>query len=107
MALSEFRYNKKRKHYAYLFKATGAKRKNLLITSKECVLKHKRGKIRKVMDNIPLVHHPNSEKQGSFFVIPRVYTDEKSSFEETIYRWNWNINDKRKIKRIKKGCRTR
>ena len=106
MSRSEFRWNKKRKHYAYLFKDTGIKRKNMLITSKECVIKHKRGKIKKVMDNIPLTHHPNSEKQGDFFVIPKVYVDEENSFEETIYQWKWDINDKRKIKRIKKGRRT-
>ena len=107
MARSEFRWNKKRKHYAYLFKDIGTKRKNLLITSKECVIKHKRGKIRKAIDNIPLAHHPNIRKQGDFFVIPKVYVDEESSFEETIYPWKWNVNDKRKIKRIKKRRRTR
>ena len=34
MSLSEFRFNKKRKHYAYLFKQIGLFRKNILFTSK-------------------------------------------------------------------------
>ena len=42
MSLSEFRFNKKRKHYAYLFKDIGTKKLNLLITSKPVVLKKKK-----------------------------------------------------------------
>ena len=33
MSRSEFKWNKKRKHYAYLFKDIGDKRKNLLLHS--------------------------------------------------------------------------
>ena len=51
MSISEFRYNKKRKHYAYLFKTIGLKRKNILITSKPFVIKHKNGR----SDMLPLL----------------------------------------------------
>ena len=59
---SEFRWNKKRKHYAYIFKDKGHERKNMLITSKSVVLKHKNGRNKVVLINIALFHHPNSEK---------------------------------------------
>ena len=41
MSLSEFRWNKRRKHYAYLFKKVGTKRFNILISSKALVVKKK------------------------------------------------------------------
>ena len=41
MARSEFRWNKKRKHYAYLHKDRGSKRKNILITSKPIMIEKK------------------------------------------------------------------
>ncbi len=37
MSRSEFRWNKKRKHYAYLHKDIGKKRKNILLTSKSSI----------------------------------------------------------------------
>ena len=99
MSRSEFRWNKKRKHYAYLHKDIGSKRKNILITSKP-VIKNKTGK--KLLRNVPLSHHPNPEKSGQFFVVPRNYLDEQDSFESKNYEWNWAKDDKRVIKRIKK-----
>lgn len=100
MARSEFRWNKKRKHYAYLHKDIGSKRKNILITSKP-IIKNRTGK--KLVINIPLCHHPNRFKDGNFYVIPRNYVDELISFDDKIYQWKWHKNDKRKIKRIKKN----
>ena len=38
MSISEFRYNKKRRHYAYIFKKIGAARKNILISSKPLMI---------------------------------------------------------------------
>ena len=66
MSRSEFRYNKKRKHYAYLHKDKDSKRMNILITSKRFVKKRKHGKEKIVLVNIPLVHHPNPDKDGQF-----------------------------------------
>ena len=37
MSRNEFRWNKKRKHYAYLHKDIGTKRINILISSKPIV----------------------------------------------------------------------
>lgn len=34
MSLSEFRYNKRRKHYSYIYGQKGDYRKNLLLSSK-------------------------------------------------------------------------
>ncbi len=111
MSLSEFRWNKKRKHYAYLFKKKGSYIKNLLIHSdpskkdgwnkeKEIIFKKK---------HIRLFRHPNHKKSGSlqYYVEMRIYNDLENSFEKRIYIWEWDINDKRKIKRLKKGRRTR
>ena len=49
LARSEFRLNKKRKHYSYLHKDIGSKRLNILITSKPVVVKHlDDGKVKRV-----------------------------------------------------------
>lgn len=102
MSRSEFRYNKRRKHYAYSHKKRGSKEENILLTSKPFVKKKKKGKERIVLKNVPLYHHPNPNKEGQFYVIPRNYIDELSDFGSKTYNWSWNRNDKRKIKRIKK-----
>ena len=103
MSRSEFRWNKKRKHYAYLFKDKGDFCINILITSKPHVIKHKNGKVRIILRNVKLIRHPNKNKSGVFYVIPKNYLDEFKSFDERIYNWSWDKNDKRKIKRIKKN----
>lgn len=102
MTLSKFKWNKKRKHYAYCHKKRGAKEENILITSKPFVKKRKRGREKVVLRNIPLHHHPNPDKEGQFYVIPRNYLDDSSSFEDKVYNWKWQSHDKRKIKHIKK-----
>ena len=99
MSRSEFRWNKKRKHYAYLHKDIGSKRKNLLITSKPIMKKGNNDEIK----TVSLYHHPNSNKDGTFYVVPRNYLDEEKSFDNKTYPWSWHKNDKRKIKRLKKG----
>ena len=110
MSRSEFRWNKKRKHYVYLHKDIGDFCKNILITSNPKVIKRKNGKIKVVFNNVKLYAHPNPNKKGSednpnneFYVIPKNYIDNISSFGSHVYDdWEFNINDKRKIKRIKK-----
>ena len=111
MSRSEFRWNKKRKHYAYLFKDNGKLIKNLLLHSnpntkykltkaqqKEFTKKHTR-----------LYRHPNPNKPISeiYYVENRIYIDVLGSFDRRVYQWKWHKNDKRKIKRLKKGRRTR
>ena len=112
MSRSEFRWNKKRKHYAYLFKDLGEYRKNILLHSDPCgrigwnVIKQKQFD----KSHIKLYRHPNPNKPPykSYYVERRIYVDHKDSFNMIIYKkWRWNKNDKRKIKRLKKGHRTR
>ena len=99
MARSEFRWNKKRKHYSYIHKDDGSKRINIIVSSKPYV--KRKGK--NVIRNVPLYRHPNIKREGQFYVVPRNYADLKDSFDNRIYDWKWDKNDKRKIKRIKKN----
>lgn len=107
MSLSEFRFNKKRKHYAYLFKKLGKKRKNILITTKPNILKHKKNNTKVILVNVPLYKHPNPNKDkilDKFYLIPKVYIDDFNSFSRNEYKtWKFNINDKKKVKNIKKS----
>ena len=97
MSRSEFRYNKKRKHYAYLFKDLGSGRQNIILTSKP--IRYHHSKARK---NVRLYAHPNPNSQKQVYLIPIVYHDDVSSFEEKKSNWKFHPNDKRKVKRIKK-----
>lgn len=97
MSRSEFRYNKKRKHYAYLFKDLGELRKNILLTTKSIRIAH--GKRKK---NILLFKSPNNNENMVTYVIPYVYIDHLSCFDSRVLLWVFDRNDKRKIKRIKK-----
>ena len=54
------------------------------------------------MNNVLLTRHPNIAKKGVYYVIPKNYIDENISFDKKVYLWNWDKNDKRKIKRLKK-----
>jgi|GEM_PF-3187925 len=103
MAISEFRYNKKRKHYAYIYKQSKSKRRNILISSKPTMTRTKKKGVKTTTKNIPLYHRPNKNKDGQFYLIPETYNDEARSFGDKVHDWNWDRNDKRKVKRIKKG----
>ena len=95
MSRSEFRYNKKRKHYSYLFKDIGSYRKNIVITSKAIRKFHGKNK-----RNIKLYKHPNPNENVDAYVIPRIYVDDNSSFDSKTLKWKFDKNDKRKIKRL-------
>ena len=97
MSTSEFRYNKKRKHYAYLFKTVGSRRLNIIISSKPFRKEHKR-----IKKNVSLSKHPNPNSNKKAFIIPIVYKDEIISFDSRVLKWVFHRNDKRKIKRLKK-----
>ena len=98
MSRSEFRYNKRRKHYSYLLKDVGSRRKNIILTSKSVRYFHS-----KVKKNIKLYQHPNPNSSKQAYLIPIIYNDEFSSFEDKKLNWKFHPNDKRKVKRIKKG----
>ena len=97
MAISEFRYNKRRKHYSYIFKKVGHKYKNMLFTSKPNRKDHLSTK-----KNISLYRHPNPDSAKQIYVIPIIYYDDLNSFDSKKLNWMFDKNDKRKIKRIKK-----
>ena len=96
MSISEFRYNKKRKHYAYLFKTIGMYRRNILLSTKP--IRIWRGKIK---NNIKLFKHPNAKSNKVVYVIPIIYVDNINNFYPQILKWKFDKNDKRIIKRIK------
>ena len=97
MSRSEFRWNKKRKHYAYLFKDCGKQVFSIVISTKPYRMMHGKAKA-----NIKLVRHPNPNCLKTAYLIPYVYVDELLSFFDKVYRWNFDKNDKRKVKRIKR-----
>ena len=97
MSRSEFRYNKKRKHYAYLFKDVGSRRKNIVLSSKPFRIEQKRKK-----RNIRLFKNPNPLKSDCSYLIPKIYVDNSESFDEIKIHWCFHPNDKRKVKRIRK-----
>lgn len=108
MSRSEFRYNKRRKHYAYLFRDYKSKVFNILISSKPIMIEKKNKRANRITINVPLYHHPSKSKSGDYFVIPIIFRDSINSFDTNIYKkWVWDINDKRKIKRIKRKSRLR
>ena len=97
MTRSEFRWNKRRKHYAYLFKDVGQKRKNIVLSSKPT--RKWKGKTKM---NIKLYRHPNIKNKMDVYIIPVIYIDGIEVFGEKQLDWNFDVNDKRTIKRIKK-----
>lgn len=106
MSRSEFRWNKKRKHFAYIFKDFGDYRVNILISTDNKLVSKKKGKVKARM-NIKLYEHPNPNKKNdgkTYYLINHYpYFDHKDSFAERIYvLWRWNKNDKRKVKKMKK-----
>ena len=101
MARSEFRYNRKRKHYSYLFKDIGLRRKNIVLTSKPFRKEHKKAK-----KNIKLYKNPNPNNNSDSYFVPKIYIDSIDSFDSRKLKWFFHPNDKRKIKRIIKKAKT-
>lgn len=97
MSRSEFRWNKKRKHFVYLFKDIGDYRLNIIIATKPIRIIHGKEKT-----NIKLSKHPNPNSKKEAYIIPFVYADHFLCFCEKNYKWKFDVNDKRRIKRIKK-----
>ena len=98
MSRSEFRYNRKRKHYSYLFKDINNRRKNIILTSKPYRKEHK-----KLKKNVKLFKNPNPSNDNESYLIPIVYNDSVDSFDLRKLKWKFHPNDKRKAKRIKKN----
>lgn len=103
MALSEFRYNKKRKHYSYIYGHKGEYRKNLLLSSKPVRKVKKRNGNYKIINNIKLQRHPNPNCKDDEYIMTKRYLDHKDDFGRKFNTWSFDKNDKRALKRIKKG----
>lgn len=102
MAISEFRYNKKRKHYSYIYGQKGDLRKNLLFTSKSVRRVTTHGKTR-IIKNHRLYKNPNPNKTDVQYVMNKRCLDHKDSFANLKSNWSFDKKDKRTIKRLKKG----
>ena len=96
MAISKFRFNKRRKHYSYSFKKK-SRTENILLTSKPIRKEHL-----DIKNNVKLYKHPNPNSTKEVYLIPIVYKDDESSFDSKELKWKFHPNDKRKVKRIKK-----
>ena len=106
MSKDEFRWNKKRKHYAYLFKKLGDYRINILLTTDPIFRNKKKGKL-VIRKNICLFKQTNplyfNNKVKCYIINHKPYIDNKNSFfPKAYYKWKWDKNDKRIIKRFKK-----
>ena len=97
MSRSEFRYNKKRKHYSYLFKDVGSRRKNIVLSSNPFRKEHMTLK-----KNIELYSNPDPNNDNKSYLIPKIYVDDIDSFDRRKLKWKFHQNDKRKIKRVQK-----
>lgn len=99
----KFRYNKKRKHYSYIFKIVGNYCINILLTTQSESKQRKKGKTTMVK-NIKLSTHPNPNTPNVIVYIYNhaPYYDPINSFDLKTLKWKWNINDKRIVKRLKK-----
>lgn len=98
-----FKFNKKRKHYAYVYTVKNGWCFNILLTTKGESINKKHGK-KIVIKNIRLYKHPNSSsKLDVVFIFNHApYVDRIEVFDNKILNWKWDPNDKRKIKRFKK-----
>ena len=99
---TEFRYNKKRKHYSYVYGAKGDYRRNLLLSTKP-TRKVKKGKRIKIIDNVVLYKHPNPDDETVVYLIKQRYIDNEKVFNKPLKDWKFHVYDKRKVKRIKKN----
>lgn len=95
MAISEFRYNKRRKHPSYIFRKKNNKYHSILITHAE--KSHN-------IANVKLHQNPKPTDARDAYLVPKVYKDDVKSYNKQPYQgWKFHPFDKRKVKRIKKG----
>lgn len=102
MSKSEFKFNKKRKHYSYIFKAMNGYCLNILLTT-DSESRQKKHKKVIMVKNIQLFRHPNKNSKVKAFIYNHPpYLDNEKSFDKKLLNWSWDKNDKRKVKRMKK-----
>lgn len=100
---TEFRYNRKRKHYSYIYGFKGDYRQNLLLSTKPTRKVKRKGKT-KIINNVKLIKHPNPNKlKEDSYLITKRYLDHKDNFGPSKKNWFFSILDRLKVKKIKKG----
>ena len=102
MSKSEFKYNKKRKHYSYSHKKCGVKEEKHPYFFKTICKKEQKGKGKDNSKKYSSASSSKSKKRRSILCYSKNYLDDSESFDSIQYNWCWDRNDKRKIKRIKK-----
>ena len=96
----EFRYNKRRGHYSYIYDEDGDNRKNLLLSTKP-TRKTKSGGKEYSAKNIKLDKHPNPNSNKDVWVMTRRFVDNKKAFSKNAYKnWKFTKSDKMKIDKI-------
>ena len=104
MAISEFRYNKKTKHYSYIVAKNDDYRKNISISTKSKRKKKRKNGTYIEYNNILLYKHPNPRTPNKkVYLIPKIEYTHKDSFGRKLSSWKFHNNDKRIVKRIKKN----
>ena len=103
MAISEFRYNKRRQHYSYIYGRKNNQLKNLLLSSKSYRKVKKRNGRYKIVNNVQLQRHPNPNCKEKEYVMTKKSLDYPYDFGRKLSNWSFDVNYKRKIKRLIKG----
>ena len=91
MSISQFRFNRRRKHPSYVFNEKDNKYQSLIITHSPVTRKK---------NNIRLYKNPNNNDSSTSYIVPKIVSDNKSSYNKPYKNWNFDKNDKRKIKRL-------
>ena len=100
MSKQEFRYNKRRGHYSYIYAEDGDNRKNLLLSTKENKKVNRKGKVH-IVDNVKLDKHPNPNSNKDVWVMTRRFVDNKKAFSKNAYKnWKFTKSDKMKVDKI-------
>ena len=94
MALSEFRFNRRRKHPSYVFKKKNNKYHSILITHASKTGNKK---------NVKLYQNPKPNDNTEAYLVPKVYKDDVSSYNRPYNGWRFHTYDRRNVKRIKRG----
>ena len=54
-----------------------------------------------MIKNVQKYHHPNKNNDNYTYIVNRVYYDNKNSFDDKVYDWNFHPFDRLKVKKIK------
>lgn len=100
MRKQEFRYNKRRGHYSYIYEEDGDVRKHLMLSTKDSQKVKRKGNVY-IVKNVKLDKHPNPKSNKNVWVMTRRFVDKKNAFDKNA-RKNWKLtkSDKTKVEII-------